>query len=587
MSHSLESSLASGPAGRGGAAFWAALAVIVLAFVCSPAQALASPASDFKAGWTAFHKLADNPAKAKLREPWLQVGRRFESAFRADTDGPYAPKSLYYLGRVYEELGTRSGLRNDFLSAVDYYQRQATTFPKHDWTDDALYRKAVLYLKHLNERDLAYVDLLLVVNDHPKGDMRGRAKALLQKLDKAQPPNPSKVAVRKEQAAKPSARPAGPDSEVSLSEIRHFSSGDYTRVVLQLSGKAGYTTNLVKPGHGQPHRLAIDLSGAKLDPFVPKSVSIDDGLLEGVRAAQYTRDTTRVVLDFHDLHRHHVFSIENPYRVVVDVFSDSDSKPATVAKASKPGSSAKAAPRGRPNTKDAADLVEQLGLTVKTVMIDAGHGGKDPGALAYGVREKNITLALAKKVGARLKKKGLKVLYTRTNDTFVSLEKRTALANAQKADLFVSIHVNASRNKKLHGLETYSLNMAKTKNAKRVAARENAVSEKAISDLQLIITEFMLNSKVRESSDLAASMQASVLKSVKRAYPLQDHGTREAPFYVLMGARMPAVLVEVGYLTNRTEAKRLKNSHYQNHLADGIADGVWAYKKKIEAYASL
>jgi len=161
------------------------------------------------------------------------------------------------------------------------------------------------------------------------------------------------------------------------------------------------------------------------------------------------------------------------------------------------------------------------------------------------------------------------------------------MANIKKADMFISIHCNAHRSSKINGIETYTLNLARNRNAVRVAARENAVSAKRISDLQVILTDLMLNSKMKESKDLANNIHTRSLKSIRRKWSVKDQGVREAPFYVLMGAKMPSVLIELGYLTNRTEAKRLKTDRYLSYIADGIVKGVLEYKKQIERYASL
>jgi N-acetylmuramoyl-L-alanine amidase len=163
------------------------------------------------------------------------------------------------------------------------------------------------------------------------------------------------------------------------------------------------------------------------------------------------------------------------------------------------------------------------------------------------------------------------------------------MANVKKADLFLSVHINANRSSKIHGFETYYLNLARSASAVRVAARENAVSEKRISDLQFILTDLMLNSKMQESKDLAELIQGNVIGTVKGkyGYPTRDNGVRSAPFYVLMGAKMPSVLMELGYCTNDAEARRLKSDNYLNRMADGIVAGVVAYKKKINRYASM
>lgn len=554
----------------------------------------ASAAGDFKAGWRAFHSLAKDSRKSGQRQAWAKVEEHFRRSYTKDPDGAYAPKSLYYLGRVYEEMGRRGGRKDDFIKSVDFFQRLSTRFPNHDWADDALLRKARINLEQLHEEDLAYVDLLLIVHNHEKGDMHAQAKELLLELDrkhaglgKRQPATVPVTANPPVTKASGVVRPMETTAGLAtLGDIRHRSSSDYTRVVIDLDAEVEFRYQLLQPDQllGLPHRLFIDLQSTKLAGAPSRTLSVGDGILSSIRAAQNQTDVARVVLDFQDIQNYHVFTLPDPFRVVVDVYAPEQSaktRPGADIKAGDAPLAASVAAGG------AGELIEQLGLTVQTVMIDAGHGGKDPGAVAWGLEEKDIVLSLALKVGQRLKAKGFKVLYTRTTDVFIPLEERTAMANVQKADLFVSVHVNANRNKSIHGLETYSLNLAKTPDAVRVAARENSVSEKRISDLQVILTDLMLNTKVRESTDLAKLVQSSVLNTVQRSYSLQDHGTREAPFYVLMGAKMPAILVEAGYLTHKTEAQRLKNPRYQDMLADGIVQGVLEYKRKIERYASL
>jgi N-acetylmuramoyl-L-alanine amidase len=160
------------------------------------------------------------------------------------------------------------------------------------------------------------------------------------------------------------------------------------------------------------------------------------------------------------------------------------------------------------------------------------------------------------------------------------------MANSKKVDLFISIHCNAHRNRKIQGLEVYYLNLAKSKDAIRVAARENAVSTKKISDLQFILTDLMLNSKINESRDLAHNTHTCAIKYARKLYSnFKDHGVREAPFYVLMGAKMPAILVELGYITNYQDRRKLTSNSFLNQMAKGLVQGIMAYKGKIERYA--
>ena len=244
-----------------------------------------------------------------------------------------------------------------------------------------------------------------------------------------------------------------------------------------------------------------------------------------------------------------------------------------------------AAGRGTSPKKPVSTLeqrAEQLGLTVKTIMLDAGHGGKDPGAEANGISERDITLKFAKMLGERLKKQGFTVLYTRLNDTFIPLEKRPALANEKKADLFISIHVNANTDPAMRGLETYYLGEAASKSAAKVASRENAVDVGKVSDVQFILTDLVLADKMKESRNLAATIHNGILAEAKAGkFSLPDHGVRSAMFYVLMGARMPAALLELSYVTNKDDAANLKSDRFLTRQCDGVVKGIVQFREDV------
>lgn len=217
-------------------------------------------------------------------------------------------------------------------------------------------------------------------------------------------------------------------------------------------------------------------------------------------------------------------------------------------------------------------------------MIDAGHGGKDPGAVANRLQEKNINLRMAKILGGMLKEQGFEVHYTRTGDTFIPLEERTAMANGKNADLFISVHCNAHKDKNVRGLEVYYLNLATDAQAVRVAARENGVSAKKISDMQFILSDLMLNSKINESRQMAALVEQETLRTVRPKYSLSSHGSKGA--FLRADRRAHAVhSQELGYLTNAPEAAKLNTDAYLQAMARGLTSGVMAYRKKLERFA--
>lgn len=230
------------------------------------------------------------------------------------------------------------------------------------------------------------------------------------------------------------------------------------------------------------------------------------------------------------------------------------------------------------------------------VVIDAGHGGKDPGALGRGgLKEKVIVLDIAKRVKRKLEKKGgYKVILTRSRDKYLELEDRARIANKKDADIFVSIHANASRNRRARGLETYYLNKNSDEDTIKIAARENAVPiemmRKAIdtTNFDYILASMATQRKQYESADLAKRVRESMYSSLtSRYHGVTTKKSSMGPFYVLYGARMPAVLVEVSYITNKTEASRLRTSTYRDYLARGIAEGIKEYLRNASTAADL
>ena len=264
------------------------------------------------------------------------------------------------------------------------------------------------------------------------------------------------------------------------------------------------------PDHNKPRRLYLDLKGARLPKGFDDRVPIGDGLLKAARAGQYSQDTVRLVLDIKHLASYKVFTLDNPFRVVIDCFGE-QAKAKAITRQNK---RERRVPRGKAQeTPPELSLAKALGLGVKRVVIDPGHGGKDTGALYKGMREKDLTLDLARRVAAKLKKlMGVEVLLTRDRDVYLDLEERTAFANTRDADLFVSIHVNAAASHRLSGMETYFLNLASDEESMRVAARENATTTRSISDLQVILNDLMLNSKINESNRLARSVHGNMLR---------------------------------------------------------------------------
>ncbi len=597
--------------------------LILICLACSQA----AWSESYQEGISRFNSLLKDSSRAQYRSHWLDLAEIFHQSYQQDPDGDQAVKSLYYIGRTYEELGRRSFLESDFKTAEDYYDRVIKDFPDHSWADDAQLRKAGIHMKHYQDPAQAYIEYLKVVYNFPEGDMRPKAQQALKELDQAnlekiqadpedpEDPAPGKneqdlVSADKNQDQKldpPAAGPSDPahksrpedsslevkkappalSGQARLNNIRHWSNDEYTRVVLDLDQPSDYFHKLLDPDPelGTPHRLFIDLDQTKVSTDTPREENISDGILKRIRSAQHTREKSRVVLDIQNLEDFRVFSLENPFRIVVDVYApETRPRQTRITEAAPPRVDLDS------SNKDmtAGSLIEQLGLKVSTIMIDPGHGGKDPGAVFNKILEKDLVLKMSRILGNMLKEQGFNVIYTRETDVFVPLEERTAMANSKKVDLFISIHANAHRSRSINGFEVYYLNFAQTKDAMRVAARENAVSTQKISDLQYILTDLMLNSKINESRYLARQIHGITYEHVRASYPgINDNGVRQAPFYVLMGARMPAILVEMGYMSNQNDLKLLRSENFMRRMASGLTRGIIAYKDKLEKFARL
>ncbi len=240
------------------------------------------------------------------------------------------------------------------------------------------------------------------------------------------------------------------------------------------------------------------------------------------------------------------------------------------------------------NATGGFSLARQLGLGVSRVVIDPGHGGHDPGALGKRVNEADLVLDIALRLEKLLTKAGIEVVMTRRTDVFIPLEERTAIANRTGADLFLSIHANASRNVKANGVETYFLNFASNPEAEAVAARENSASGQSMHTLPDIVRAIALNNKLDESRDFARLVQESMVSKLrKQNKQVRDLGVKQAPFVVLIGAGMPSVLAEIAFVTHPQEGQLLRTTAYRQHVADALHDAVNRYVKSLKAVGTV
>ena len=349
---------------------------------------------------------------------------------------------------------------------------------------------------------------------------------------------------------------ANASSKTELKGIRYWSSPEYTRVVVDLTGTVDFVQNRLT----NPERLYFDLKNTKIAKEIVTSVPVEDDILKTVRAGQFNHDTVRVVLDLKEFKEFNVFILEDPARLVIDVYG--------VEKVKKPDE-----------------------FRVKRrIVIDPGHGGHDPGAIGLnGLYEKDVVLDIALKLKEILSENPLyEVFLTRETDVYLPLEARTAIANQKKADLFISLHANASPHRMTKGIETYLLNWTDNDEANRVAARENKISLKKMKEMRRqmdelggILGDLERQMKRDESVNLANLIQNSMTTKLDNS---EDLGVKWAMFFVLFGARMPSVLVEVSFISNPEEERLLSDSSYRLQISEAIADGINRYFTSAPAF---
>jgi N-acetylmuramoyl-L-alanine amidase len=234
----------------------------------------------------------------------------------------------------------------------------------------------------------------------------------------------------------------------------------------------------------------------------------------------------------------------------------------------------------QPTADGQRSLIRALGLKIGRIVVDAGHGGHDTGTVGpNGLEEKDLVLDVALRLGKLLQKKmGAEVVYTRSDDTFVPLETRTAIANQEQADLFISVHANSSHDPSARGVETYYLNFTSSTDALEVAARENAVSEKSIHELQDLVKKIALKEKIDESREFASDVQNAMFSGLStKTTKIRNRGVKKAPFIVLIGANMPSILAEISFVSNPTDERKLQTPDYRQKIAESLYRGVAKY----------
>jgi N-acetylmuramoyl-L-alanine amidase len=628
-------------------------------------------------------------------------------------------KSLYARAQSREQAARKAldaarpadVVRKDIARTIASYEIVVAKYPRSAYSDNALWQAGMLsassYARYRVESDRTDALRLLkrLASEYPTSSLMRQAKPALARLngtsgspltnevsspagakalappaERSEAPPASEASGRATSASEASAPRSALGAAAQIRAIRRTMLPEVVRVAIELDREVDYHDERISG----PERVFVDLHAAQAAPSVRSSESWDEDVVRGVRIGPRPGGTTRVVLDLASPGRYSVFTLYNPFRVVIDldrvaspgaVLTANPSTgadtvlpatlgvpaaargsalapfPAPVAKVIvpveeairpapqvdsvapgatltvQPASPTTAPPAAQPSTppqssatptpsvaplqakksvtsqqiaKEPAEVVpappaenlqgrfslsRQLGLGISRIVIDPGHGGHDPGAQTRGLNEADLVLDVALRLQQLLlKASGFEVVLTRDTDVFIPLEERTAIANRAGADLFLSIHANASRNAKAHGVETYFLNFASNPDAEAVAARENSASGQTMHNLPDIVKAITLNNKLDESRDFATLVQRAMIDKLGTSNKqIRDLGVRQAPFVVLIGAGMPSILAEISFLTHQQEGKLLKTPAYRQKIAEALFAGVQEYQRSLKA----
>lgn len=506
-------------------------------------------------------------------------------------------------------------------------------FPTSGYSDNALFQAASLAelaysrFNRAADRDRALRYYKWLVEQYPASSFVTRSKANREALATATPAAPPPAAV-------PSAS-AVVGERATLTRIDRTITDAGVRITMELDREVQYLEQRL----AGPNRVFFDLQNVQVVPELrDKVLSFTSDVVNKIRVGRHPDNVVRVVLDLEDVDKHSVFALYGPFRLVVDAERTAArtaamTPPPLAARAFNVASLFSVMPRAAflsPQRPDVApellpatpppvvplpaapqetapvvagrtppplvpvtpsanaaggfSIARQLGLSVSRIVIDPGHGGHDPGVLGKGLNEATLVLDVALRLEKLLlKEQGVEVVLTRRTDVYVPLEERTEIANRQNADMFLSIHANASRNEDAKGIETFFLSFASSPDAEAVAARENSASNREMHQLPDLIRAITLNNKLDESRDLATMVQDSLVSTLRKSNKeVRSRGVKKAPFVVLIGAAMPSVLAEISFVSNRQELSLLKTPGYRQKIAESLHAAITKYRRSLK-----
>ncbi|HUY15258.1 MAG TPA: N-acetylmuramoyl-L-alanine amidase [Terriglobia bacterium] len=641
-----------------------------------------------------YQRLKATPPLRRTGEDYKRVVLDFEQVYRIDPAYVKAPTALAAAAHTYEEMGQTYADDQFYSRAISSYQFLIQQYPGGSAAREAQFAIGKIYLSDLENPEEARTAFAQYAKTYPKSPEAKLAKREIQKINARLASHQAAVKRANEKTDEtpaPLPQPQASDVQtvsparevnshglVVLQAVRSWVGPNYTRIVISTGGPVTFSSSRLV----NPDRLVFDLDHTALGSELGQKVfPVGTGYLQRVRVAQFQPTVTRVVLDVQKIVDYSVFSLPNPFRMIIDIHGNSplvaskaqtgpthrniqpgaadlgnalsprgalpsqaagssawgdsqgnspagipetdeenapaqsarratlnhptptagDSSPPAQAtqndsefpgerqriralESSNPNLVASAPPAASPAAAGSPTLTRALGLKIGKVVIDPGHGGHDTGTIGpTGLREKDVVLDVALRLRRIIERRlGSEVIMTRHDDTFIPLEERTAIANEKGADLFISIHANASRDSSARGIETYYLNFTSDPSALALAARENATSQESVHQLSKLIQKIALSEKIDESRQFAGIVDHSMVRQLSRQGVREpNRGVKKAPFVVLIGANMPSILAEISFLTNPTDERLLRKPAYRQKIAEALYAGVAQYVSQL------
>jgi N-acetylmuramoyl-L-alanine amidase len=562
-------------------------------------------------------ELAARPTVERTRERYQRAIEAYRLVYHTAFDSSKADDSIFTAAELGTEMGRAFADEGSLRTAASQYQFLCREYPGSPFVAKALFAVAEIYRADLRDNDSAKAAYEKFLSTYPRHRLARQARLALVSLKGAPEPSTkteAEVLVKQ------------PQQLARVTGVRYWPAAASVRIAVDLEQEVKFRSQRV----ARPSRIVFDLEQTSLaSHLLGKAFTLDNPLLRKIRVAQFQPGITRVVLEVGDVVDSSAFLLPNPYRLIIDLHGAGSEASAQAARGREVGETAAPEKRdtvletliadieeksiterirppenartpksvsvsahrktaaipdhpriAKPASNGEHSLIRALGLKMGKIVVDAGHGGSDTGTVGRrGVKEKDVVLDVALRLGKLLEKRlGAEVVYTREDDSFIPLEQRTAIANQARADLFISLHANSSRNTSARGIETYYLNFTSSEEALEVAARENAVSEKGIHELQDLVEKITLTDKIDESREFAAEVQRALYSGLsKRTRRLRDRGVKKAPFVVLIGAEMPSILAEISFLSNPADEKNLNNAKYRQRIAEALSRGIEQY----------